>query len=113
MRPSTADVGYLWDILEAGRGVVATVERLGFEQYRADENLRLATERRIEIIGEAANLAHGFPFVRGQRASPRCAADMPPQPPHRNTTATDRESLQVPRTYPRLPVSPVTGRRRK
>jgi len=30
------------------------VKNLTLEQYQADENLRLATERRIEIIGEAA-----------------------------------------------------------
>lgn len=49
-----SDAGYLWDMLEASRGVVRSVKSLTFEQYQADENLRLATERRIEIIGEAA-----------------------------------------------------------
>jgi uncharacterized protein with HEPN domain len=50
----TEDAGYLWDMLEAARGVVRSVRGLTFEHYQADENLRLATERRIEIIGEAA-----------------------------------------------------------
>jgi uncharacterized protein with HEPN domain len=49
-----SDAGYLWDMLDAGRGVVGSLKGLNIEQYRADENLRLATERRIEIIGEAA-----------------------------------------------------------
>ena len=49
-----SDAGYLWDMLEAARGIVGAVATLTLEQYRADENLRLATERRIEIIGEAA-----------------------------------------------------------
>jgi uncharacterized protein with HEPN domain len=34
--------------------VVSSLQGLTFAQYAADENLRLATERRIEIIGEAA-----------------------------------------------------------
>lgn len=49
-----SDAGFLWDMLTAARGAVASVKNLTLEQYRADENLRLATERRIEIIGEAA-----------------------------------------------------------
>ena len=48
------NAAYLWDMLEAARGVVRSVEDLTFKQYQADENLRLAIERRIEIIGEAA-----------------------------------------------------------
>ena len=48
------DAGYLWDMLQAARGVVRSVGNLTMEQYRVDENLRLAVERRIEIIGEAA-----------------------------------------------------------
>ena len=34
--------------------MVSSLRELSFTQYAADENLRLATERRIEIIGEAA-----------------------------------------------------------
>lgn len=49
-----SDTAYLWDMLEASQGVVRSVKNLTLEQYQADENLRLATERRIEIIGEAA-----------------------------------------------------------
>ena len=48
------DAGYLWDMLEAARGIARSTKDLTFEEYQADENLRLATERRIEIIGEAA-----------------------------------------------------------
>jgi uncharacterized protein with HEPN domain len=48
------DPVHLWDMLNAARGVVASLRGLTFAQYAADENLRLATERRIEIIGEAA-----------------------------------------------------------
>jgi uncharacterized protein with HEPN domain len=48
------DTVHLWDMLNAAQGVVSSVEGITFAQYAADENLRLATERRIEIIGEAA-----------------------------------------------------------
>ena len=34
---------------------MASLQGLTLEQYVANENLRLATERRIEIIGEAAS----------------------------------------------------------
>jgi len=48
------DAGYLWDMLDAARGIVASMQGVSSESYLADDNLRLATERRIEIIGEAA-----------------------------------------------------------
>lgn len=52
--PPERDPAYLWDMLNAARGVVSSLQGLVYEQYLSDENLRLATERRIEIIGEAA-----------------------------------------------------------
>jgi uncharacterized protein with HEPN domain len=52
--PPDRDPVYLWDMLNAARGIVSSLESITFAQYTADENLRLATERRIEIIGEAA-----------------------------------------------------------
>lgn len=52
--PRDRDKVYLWDMLKAAQGVVSSLRGLAFAQYAADENLRLATERRIEIIGEAA-----------------------------------------------------------
>jgi len=59
--PPNRDPVYLWDILHAARGVVAAVQNLSFLEYVEDENLRLAVERRIEIIGEAARrLSGGF-----------------------------------------------------
>lgn len=54
MRREKDDAAYLWDMLNAARGIVAAVRGLGFEQYLADDNIRLSVERRIEIIGEAA-----------------------------------------------------------
>ena len=52
--PPERDPVYLWDMLNAAQGVVFHLQGVTYEQYSADENLRLATERRIEIIGEAA-----------------------------------------------------------
>lgn len=52
--PPERDTVYIWDMLNAAQGVVSHLHGVTYEQYSADENLRLATERRIEIIGEAA-----------------------------------------------------------
>jgi|SRR6185295_9684101 len=52
--PPERDIGYVWDMLNAARGVVASLEGISFAQYMEDEDIRMATERRIEIIGEAA-----------------------------------------------------------
>ena len=52
--PPDRDVAHLWDMLNAARGVVASARSLTFEDYLEQEDRRLAIERRIEIIGEAA-----------------------------------------------------------
>jgi uncharacterized protein with HEPN domain len=52
--PLDRDKVYLWDMLKAAQGVVSSLQGITSVQYADDENLRLATERRIEIIGEAA-----------------------------------------------------------
>ncbi|HUT54693.1 MAG TPA: HepT-like ribonuclease domain-containing protein [bacterium] len=54
MRPEQRDVGYLLDMLQQARGVVKAVKGLTLDEYETNEDLRLAVERRIEIIGEAA-----------------------------------------------------------
>jgi uncharacterized protein with HEPN domain len=41
-------------MLKAARGGVASARSLTFEDYLEEEDRRLAIERRIEIIGEAA-----------------------------------------------------------
>lgn len=53
MLPDEDDAALLWDMLRYSRNVVESVRSTTFDQYMNDENLRLATERRIEIIGEA------------------------------------------------------------
>jgi uncharacterized protein with HEPN domain len=57
--PPERDPVYLWDMLTAARGVVESLQGLTFQEYLSDENLRLATERRIEILGEAARRLSG------------------------------------------------------
>jgi len=54
MRPDDLDAGRLWDMLSYAREIVGTLRGKNFDDYLRDKNLRLATERRIEIIGEAA-----------------------------------------------------------
>lgn len=61
MRPDDRDAGHLLDMLEHARGVARAVAGRTLTQYVEDENLRLAVERRIEIIGEAARrVSSGF-----------------------------------------------------
>ena len=54
MQPDEHDAGYLLDMLQHARGVAEAIRGRTLRDYLADENLRLAVERRIEIIGEAA-----------------------------------------------------------
>ena len=61
MRPDLRDAGYLLDMLRHAHGVMRAVADRAFEDYAADEDLRLTVERRIEIIGEAAGrVSQGF-----------------------------------------------------
>ncbi len=54
MRPDDRDAGYLLDMLHHARGVAQALQGRTLGDYLRDEELRLAVERRIEIIGEAA-----------------------------------------------------------
>ena len=54
MRPDLRDAVCLLDMLCQARGVARLVRARTFEHYLADEDLRMAVERRVEIIGEAA-----------------------------------------------------------
>ena len=55
------DAAYLWDMLKASRTAQGIAIRFTREQYDADEVLRLAVERAVEIIGEAArHVSAGF-----------------------------------------------------
>jgi uncharacterized protein with HEPN domain len=54
MPPEKGDAAYLWDMLDAARTVQDVTRGIDFEAYMASRTLQLATERAIEIIGEAA-----------------------------------------------------------
>ena len=58
MRPEERDPAHLWDMLEAARGVVEFAEKFTLEEFLATgrdrEMTRLAVERELEILGEAA-----------------------------------------------------------
>lgn len=51
MPPGERDAAHLWDMLMYARAIVAETTGVSLERYRAEENLRLAIERRIEIGG--------------------------------------------------------------
>jgi len=54
MPAETRDAACVQDMLKAARGSLAALRSVSMEHYQADENLRLAVERRLEILGEAA-----------------------------------------------------------
>lgn len=58
MRPEERDPAYLWDMLDAARSIVDFMQDLTLEEFLAPgrdrEMARLAVERNLEILGEAA-----------------------------------------------------------
>lgn len=54
MPPEQTDLKYVWDMLDAARNVDDMARDRSLEEYVQNTMLRLAVERGIEIIGEAA-----------------------------------------------------------
>ena len=54
MRPDERDAAYLWHMLGAAREAQRSMADADFEEYLRDRDLQAMTERRLEIIGEAA-----------------------------------------------------------
>jgi uncharacterized protein with HEPN domain len=58
MRPEERDPAHLWDMIEAARAIVDFTKDLTLEEFlaagRSGEIMRLAVERELEILGEAA-----------------------------------------------------------
>ncbi len=58
MRPEERDPAYLWDMLEAARAAVDYTGNLALDKFLATGReaaiIRLAVERQLEILGEAA-----------------------------------------------------------
>ena len=61
MRPSDMDVARLWDMLTYAREIHERIAGLTLDGYMAESDRRMATERRLEVIGEAArNVSREF-----------------------------------------------------
>lgn len=61
MSPEERDRAYLFDMLQAARQVRDFVKGLTFDAYLADPMPRMAVERGLEIVGEAArNVSASF-----------------------------------------------------
>jgi len=56
MQPEERDAAHLWDMLDAARAALRFTEGLSLQQFLGDENemARVAVERKLEVIGEAA-----------------------------------------------------------
>jgi uncharacterized protein with HEPN domain len=58
MQPEERDPAYLWDMLEAARAIVEFTQGVTPDQFLEDRKemvlTRLAVERKLEILGEAA-----------------------------------------------------------
>jgi uncharacterized protein with HEPN domain len=54
MLPEERDAAYLWDMLSAAREVCDMLKDVSVERFQAERVVMRATERCIEIIGEAA-----------------------------------------------------------
>jgi len=54
MRLDPNDAAYLWDMREAAREAMDFIQGVAYQQFVTDRRLRLAVERALEIIGEAA-----------------------------------------------------------
>jgi len=61
MPPEGGNDARLLDMLVYAREIVETTKGISFDEYVSNKTLRMATERRIEIIGEAArNVSRAF-----------------------------------------------------
>ena len=67
MRPEERDPAHLWDMLEAAPSVIRFTAEMTIEDFRseASEVTRLAVERMLEILGEAARrVSDGYRLIR-------------------------------------------------
>lgn len=54
MASESRDAAYLWDMLEAARSIRRFTASTSLDQYQQNEVMKLAVERQLEVIGEAA-----------------------------------------------------------
>ncbi len=61
MRPDERDAAYLWDMMDAALAIREFSAEMTYSQYVQDKRTRMAVERAVEIIGEAArNITEDF-----------------------------------------------------
>jgi uncharacterized protein with HEPN domain len=61
MPPDKNDAAYLWDMMDAARAILEFTAGSRYSDYLADRKTRVAVEREVEIVGEAArNVSRGF-----------------------------------------------------
>lgn len=54
MKPGERDAAHLWDMLDAAGRTRDMLQGMSYDALMADERTRLAVERLLEIVGEAA-----------------------------------------------------------
>lgn len=54
MQPDPRDMALLWDMLDSTRNAIEFTKDFRYEKFLKDKKVRLAVERSLEIIGEAA-----------------------------------------------------------
>lgn len=54
MRPEEDDAARVWDIVKYARQLIEMAEGRSYDEFVSDMQFRLAAERCVEIIGEAA-----------------------------------------------------------
>lgn len=54
MRPEERDLAFIWDMWQAARDILELTDGMSFHAFSADKRTRLAVERLLVIIGEAA-----------------------------------------------------------
>lgn len=56
MSPEERDPAYLWDMLESARDALRILGDISYEEFAGEDEeiVRLAVERKLEILGEAA-----------------------------------------------------------
>ncbi|HPD46019.1 MAG TPA: hypothetical protein P5279_05490 [Anaerohalosphaeraceae bacterium] len=99
MKPDQRDAAYLWDMLDAARTVRQICDGLNWTQYASDRKTQLATERLLEIIGEAAAeylLYSGTPTLKSRGAKSLVSeTSWPTNMAKSNKNASGRSSLKI------------------
>lgn len=54
MPPEDRDRAYIWDMQQAARDIVELTDRMSYHEFASDKRTRLAVERLLVTMGEAA-----------------------------------------------------------